>query len=330
MDQICDGCNPTHFWRRFPLAIERVAIIFCCVLEDLKLGDRYDGFIFLAEARRKPPMLKPHHHVELELNLVTQGSITYVVSGRRYTFPCGTMLWIFPSQEHLLVDRTPDARYYVAVFKPGLIERACREKLYAGLHRQEAEEEGVLSKLLKLDTYDLMTRTMDSLMEDSLNPDILNKEAGFGFQSDFRYEHGDPDALNAGLRYLLVSCWKLFQTGRAGADPVQLHPAITKALALMNDEGLTFDLKEIARRCAVSESYLSRLFKEQVGVPLSHYRNSVRLRAFMEDYRRPGKRTILESVYAAGFGSYAQFYKVFSRFHGHGPREYLNAQETGK
>lgn len=297
------------------------------MLEDLKLSDRYDGFIFLAEARRKPPMLKPHHHVELELNLVTQGSVTYVVSGRRYTFPRGTMLWIFPSQEHLLVDRTPDARYYVAVFKPDLIRRACRGTLYAGLHRQESEEEGVLSKLLKLDTYDLMTRTMDALMEDSLDPDLLNSEAGFGFQSDFRYEHGDPDALNAGLRYLLVSCWKLFQTGGAGADPVRLHPAVRKALVLLSDHGLPLDLKALSRRCAVSESHLSRLFKEQVGVPLSHYRNSVRLRAFMEDYGRPGKRTILESVYAAGFGSYAQFYKVFSRIHGRGPRAYLGGDE---
>jgi len=164
---------------------------------------------------------------------------------------------------------------------------------------------------------------LDGFKED---PDVLNKEAGFGFQSDFRYEHGDPDALNAGLRYLLVSCWKLFQTGKAEVDPVRLHPSITRALALMKGEGLSLDLKEIARRCAVSESYLSRLFKEQVGVPLSHYRNSVRLRAFMEDYRRPGKRTILESVYAAGFGSYAQFYKVFLKFHGRGPREYLAGQ----
>lgn len=297
------------------------------MLEYLKLSNRYDGFIFLAEARRKPPMLKSHHHVELELNLVTQGAVTYVVSGRRYTFPKGTMLWIFPAQEHLLVERTPDARYYVAVFKPDLIQRACRGELYADLHRENTQSEGVLSKLLKLDTYDLLTRTMDSLMEDSLDPDILNKEAGFGFQSEFRYEHGDPDALNAGLRYLLVSCWKVFQTGKAGSDPVDLHPAITRSLALMSEKGLTLDLQQLARRCGVSESYLSRLFKEQVGVPLSHYRNSVRLRAFMEDYRRPGKRTILESVYAAGFGSYAQFYKVFSRFYGHSPREYLSGQE---
>ena len=90
----------------------------------------------------------------------------------------------------------------------------------------------------------------------------------------------------------------------------------------------TDDLPAIAKRCAVSESYLSRLFKDQVGVPMNQYSNSARLRAFMEDYHRPGKRTILESMYAAGFGSYAQFYKVFSAFYGYAPREYLAAQGT--
>jgi hypothetical protein len=50
------------------------------MLEDLKLGKGYDGFLYLAESTRNPPKLKSHHHVELELNLVVRGTITYVVS----------------------------------------------------------------------------------------------------------------------------------------------------------------------------------------------------------------------------------------------------------
>jgi AraC-like DNA-binding protein len=293
------------------------------VLEDLKLRKEYDGFLFLAESELRPPMLKSHHHAELELNLVTRGSVTYIVSGKRYIFPKGSMLWIFPAQEHQLIDRTADARYYVAVFKPDLIERACKGELYADLKRQSLDEEGVMSKLLRLETYDLIMRTMDMLMEDSLDREILNREAGYGFQSDFRFEHGDPDALNAGLRYLLVQCWKSFTTGRESADPVQLHPSIRKALTLLSDESGSLGLGAVARSCGLSDTYLSRLFKEQVGVPINQYRNAIRLRAFMEAYTRPRKSTILECVYAAGFGSYAQFYKVFRRHYGEGPREFL-------
>jgi gentisate 1,2-dioxygenase len=92
----------------------------------LKIGRRYDGFLFLAEAVRNPQMLRSHHHAELELNLVVRGSITYVVEGRRFKFDARTLLWLFPAQEHHLVDQTSDAQYYVAVFKPSLIARSCR------------------------------------------------------------------------------------------------------------------------------------------------------------------------------------------------------------
>jgi hypothetical protein len=44
------------------------------MLEDLKLGARYDGFLYLVESTGNPPKLKSHHHIELELNLVVQGT----------------------------------------------------------------------------------------------------------------------------------------------------------------------------------------------------------------------------------------------------------------
>ena len=298
------------------------------MLQDLKLGPAYDGFLFLAEAHRNPPVLKSHRHVELELNLVTRGSVTYIISGHRYTFPQGSILWIFPSQEHQLVDRTPDARYYVAVFKPSLIDRACHSEMYSGLKQDQIEGEAILSKGLPLEKYDLLFRTMDSLMEDSLSSEVLNREAGFGYLSDFCYEHGDPDALNAGLHYLLVHCWKVFQTAGSGSNAVRLHPSVAKALVLISQKDRDSGLSELADQCSISETYLSRLFKEQVGVPLNHYRNRVRLGAFMDLYRQPSGKTILECVYEAGFGSYAQFYKVFSRSYGCGPREYFKVQAS--
>ena len=80
------------------------------MLEDLKLANRYDGLIYLVESARNPPTIKSHHHVELELNLVVRGTISYVLGERRFTFGRRTLLWLFPSQEHQLVDRSSDAQ----------------------------------------------------------------------------------------------------------------------------------------------------------------------------------------------------------------------------
>ncbi len=150
------------------------------MLEDLKLGARYDGFLYLVESTRNPPKLKSHHHIELELNLVVQGTITYVVNGRRFTFQPRTLLWLFPEQEHQLVDRSDNAQCYVSVFKPSLINKSCRTEAYEGLKRKKHDREGVLNTLLEPDSFDLIRKTMDSLMQGSLDPNLLNREAGFG------------------------------------------------------------------------------------------------------------------------------------------------------
>ena len=298
------------------------------MLENLKLGPLYDGFLFLAEAARNPPLLKAHHHLELELNLVVRGQITYVVGGRRFTFGQRTLLWMFPAQEHQLVHRTPDAQNYVAVFKPEMIAWSCRGAAYEGLKRDTAEGDGVLHTVLDPEIYDLVRKNMDALMEGSLDADILNREAGFGLSSDFHFEHGDPDGLNAGLHHLLLLCWRCQRSGPGPGRAVALHPSVRRALELLSEQDArddeTQDLSALASRCGASAAYLSRVFARQVGVPLSRYRNSVRLGRFWTHYRAPRQPTITEAVYAAGFGSYAQFYKVFAQAYGCGPRESLS------
>ena len=293
------------------------------MLARLKLDRIYDGFLFLAEAARNPPILKSHHHVELELNLVVRGSITYVVDGKRFTFTGRTLLWMFPSQEHQLVDRSDDAQYFVAVFTPRLISQACKGRGYQGLKRRTPADAGVLHTTLDPETFDLVRRTMEALMRDSLDPDILNRESGYGGDSEFRYQHGDPDGLNAGLRHLLLMSWRSQTSGPSPAGAVSLHRVVRRALELMSEGESDEGLARLAERCGVSEAYLSRVFRRQVGVPLSRYRNSLRLSRFWEAYRHPEQKTLTEAVFEAGFGSYAQFFRVFAQAYGEGPRACL-------
>lgn len=293
------------------------------MLADLKLGPGYDGFLYLAESVRNPPVLNPHRHAELELNLVVRGAISYVVGGRRISFERGTLLWLFPAQEHQLVDRTPDAQFYVAVFTPALVRRSCRSPRYADLRRKGRELDGVLQARLAPENLDLVRRTMNALLAGAPDPDLVNREAGFGVNSDFRYEHSDPDGLNAGLHHLLLLCWRAHGAGRAMDGAVALHPAVRRALACLAAGGEELPLGRLAQRCGASEAHLSRMFARQIGVPLSRYRNSVRLGRFFDLYRGSEQKTIAEAMYAAGFGSYAQFHRVFTQAYGCGPREAL-------
>jgi AraC-like DNA-binding protein len=79
--------------------------------------------------------------------------------------------------------------------------------------------------------------------------------------------------------------------------------------------------EELCERLSVSESHLSRRFPEVFGVSLVEQRARTRLCAFVAS-TRPG-RNLLEAGLNAGFGSYAQLHRVFTRHSGCGPREYL-------
>jgi AraC-like DNA-binding protein len=230
---------------------------------------------------------------------------------------------MFPAQEHQLVDRSDDAQYYVAVFKPEMIARSCRSRDYSDLRGKRAKCDGVLHTLLEPETFDLIRKTMDSLMQGSLDPDLLNRQAGFGVDSGFCFEHGDPEGLNAGLHHLLLLCWRCQRSGRALGQDVALHPAVRKALELLSEGQWEDDLGQLARRCGLSAAHLSRVFGREIGVPLNRYRNSLRLSRFWTHYRRSGGRNLMESAYEAGFGSYAQFYKIFAHAYGCGPRDCL-------
>jgi methylphosphotriester-DNA--protein-cysteine methyltransferase len=170
--------------------------------------------------------------------------------------------------------------------------------------------------------FDLVRQSMDLLLEDGLDPDVLNRELGFGLKSDFRFEHRDPDWLNAGLRHLLLLCWRQQHEGQNAARADELHPMVLKAMHRVGS-GDNENLTELAAACAVSKAYLSRVFARQLGVSLTRYRNSMRLRAFWSKLGEQGGRNITEAMYMAGFGSYAQFYKIFQEAYGESPRASL-------
>lgn len=299
------------------------------VLADLKLDPAYDGLLYLAEATRNLQHIQSHHHIELELNLVVQGTITYVMHGRRFTFLPRTLLWLFPNQEHQLVNRSNDARFFVAVFKPALIDQSCHVHPYKHLKKKSTAQEQILSTVLDPGSFDLIVKIMDSVMQGSMDFDLLNREAGFGPSSNFRFQHNDPDGLNAGLRYLLLLCWRSQVARKAGQDAISLHPAVRRALKLLSESKFEQDLEDLARLCGASKSYLSRTFHREVGVPLNRYRNSLRLSRFFELYHSSGGENLTQAVYAAGFGSYSQFYKVFTQAYGCGPRDCLMRKLPG-
>ncbi len=84
--------------------------------------------------------------------------------------------------------------------------------------------------------------------------------------------------------------------------------------------------RELAKRFAVSASKLTHLFKEEMGVSLVDYKNRLRLERFLT-LVAPGGGNLMQAALDAGFGSYAQFHRVFRELLGATPREYITGKD---
>ncbi len=94
--------------------------------------------------------------------------------------------------------------------------------------------------------------------------------------------------------------------------------------ALHGDATLTST--ELSRKVGVTASRLAQIFKESMGVSLIEYRNRLRIERFFT-FVSPEGGNLLQAALDAGFGSYAQFHRVFRELLGTTPREYLVARK---
>jgi len=99
--------------------------------------------------------------------------------------------------------------------------------------------------------------------------------------------------------------------------------AVSAVQALHDD--VTLNGSVLARRLGVSAGKLARDFKTEMGLSLVEYRNRLRLERFLALVDRGGGN-LLQAALDAGFGSYAQFHRVFRSLLGTTPREYLTGR----
>lgn len=82
---------------------------------------------------------------------------------------------------------------------------------------------------------------------------------------------------------------------------------------------------ELAEGLGVSPSKLGKAFRAQMGIAFVDYRNQLRLERFLK-LVFPGGGNVSAAAKSAGFGSYAQFHRVFRALVGKSPKEYIKQQ----
>ena len=269
---------------------------FSAAPDDLHLPRASAGRLWLH--RYTPQRRAPHRHAEIELNLVTSGRAAYLLGDRRYDLTRGSLVWLFPDQDHILLDESADHAMWIGVFTPALLARACVTPEAAALCASDPP--GQWCRRLAV-------------------------EPSARLQSLFGEIAGVPEdtaRYSAGLGYALLSAWAAYSGAEEPAAGPDVHPAVEQAARLLRDEADPFSVEEIAARVGLSASRLSRLFHQQTGVALVDFRNRQRIQRFLRLYGKGRAVSVSEAALDAGFGSYPQFYRVFQRQMGCSPAEY--------
>ncbi|MDQ8179380.1 AraC family transcriptional regulator [Pelagicoccus sp. SDUM812005] len=266
--------------------------------ESLEIREELEGKAYWV--RGPVPAERPlHSHEELELNLVVRGTAEYLVDGRRLALREGALLWLFPSQSHALSASSDDFEMWVYVFRPRLLKSACKTAMFVPLRRSEAE--GRVFAQLRPGTFEHLRGLCEN---------------------GWRAYSENADLFNGCIRYLLLVAWQeMRQSDGEALESKALHPSVFRAAIALCREPARESLTELARQVGLSSEHLSRLFKKQMGQSLSDYRSEQRFRAFREIYGEGIGMNILEASLAAGFGSYAQFYRIHIKKTGKAPSE---------
>jgi len=241
-----------------------------------------------------------HTHDTLEINLILRGSGHLLLEDRRYPLLPGHLVWLWPGQRHLPADWSSDLLLWVVEWQP------------PGLKR--------LRKFRRTDTpppsdpLEPFCRHLPPVSLQRLDGMLTSVSA-----------MTRVDAFNRGLEFALFALWDEFQAAASVTDCASFHPKLQAVLGMLADGTQPSTLTELARHVKMSPTYLSVLFQQQTGLTLPAYRNRLRLQDFFQRLHAHPEIGLLAHALDAGFGSYAQFYRVFTEALGVAPREWLHS-----
>jgi len=280
--------------------------------EAVFIREKLDGEVWRHQG--KSGMHSAHSHDVLEMNLIVRGEASYQMKSRRYHMTPRSMVWLFPRHTHQLIDCSEDFFMWIVVFRPSFVRKQATQPRYMMLRKDNPA--GWFCRLLsRVDMNFLLNKLEEN--------DQLQE---------------NPDLHRAILLQLMLQAWDYFV--RTNNEPVhsELHPAIEKACTILSQnkhadkliiemkyEEKKVDLTHLSQLVHLSPARLSRLFHQQMGITITDYKNKLRIEHALKQYGMGQRITMLQAALESGFGSYAQFYRIFTQVTGKTPREYAHS-----
>ena len=241
----------------------------------------------------------------LELWVVVQGRRAVSAGGSVLHVRESMLCWIFAGQQHHTVHSSADLHGWRVVAAAGLVDLV---NFAAGGPVLLPDSGADLPLTMRISATDVrwLYERLDELSG------LPSESAEFG----------------VGLGYVLLHAWRLRETSQ-DARPSASAVVLRAVQALKESTGpAPWSVRTLARSLDVSAGQLQRRFRAETGQTVTQYRLSVQLARYLDLCDDDHDISITDAAYAAGFGSYAQFHRIFVRHMGVSPSQHRARRRT--
>lgn len=273
------------------------------ILQELLYDSLREGAVWPFDWR----YLRPRHfHGQLECLLVRRGSATLHLATQSQIVRERQLCWILPGVPHVMGDFSPDFDMWVVELDSALVDECWETIVPTGPGQEHAPFESW--------SLALGERLAGRPVVDA-SADVAAKlnELAAGVWAATLSVRARSDLGAFGLLALQVTLASV-ETRR----PLSVGQLVS-CLLLASP---TMDRGTVAAELGVSEGFLSRTIHKDLGVTFVEHRARTRVAYFLALVQAK-EWNFLDAALGAGFGSYSQFHRTFSRLSGSRPSDYL-------
>jgi len=290
--------------------LQQIGIDPTNLYQELEMSSRYVNTHRDTSYSNATVSLHSHNYIEI-LYCRTSSDVEYLIGSERYKLQKGDIVFVPPGVSHrpimpekLTVPYERDVLWISQEFV----------KMIAGISSGDA---------IDPPEYSVPIRTGGTRWE------FLGELFRAGVIEEEKKRPGWEVAVFGNTLTILAHMKRAYaerSTGTMKAERPELLDKVTSYIESHYAERIT--VSDLSRKFYVSDSSISHLFKEKMGISLYHY---VTQRRLISAKNLIAEGTALEQVGSrVGFSDYSTFYRAFKQEYGISPRQYRNMQENSK
>jgi AraC-like DNA-binding protein/mannose-6-phosphate isomerase-like protein (cupin superfamily) len=275
----------------------------------LYLTEKDDDFFFNLSIHDIKNDVDPHGHSFLELHYVFEGEGIEKINGIEYVMKPGTFAVIFPYQVHeMYIKKDTEVRLYNLCLSTKTMF--------------DQEEYGIVMNRLLFD-IDLHERTIYDIESDTAEKFLtLFREMQKEYEEDKIWK---KFMLKAKIIELLIlfDRYRRFRVIKENTPPADTLDNDTWSIIhyVYKNWNTNITLKSLSKLFYLSESYISTIFKQCLGISFYTFLTDLRIENACS-LLASSKMSVTNIAYEVGYASYSTFVRVFNKQKGVSPVTY--------